>query len=67
VVEGSPAALGGLRPEDTIVELDGAGVGGIGEIQKRMLGEAIGRPIRVLVVRGGELRELELVPAELEV
>jgi serine protease Do len=67
VVEGSPAALGGLRPEDTIVELDGAGVGGIGEIQKRMLGEAIGRTIRVTVVRRGELRELELVPAELEV
>jgi S1-C subfamily serine protease len=66
VVEGSPAALGGLRPEDTIVELDGAGVGGIGEIQKRMLGEAIGRPIRVRIVRSGELRELELVPAELE-
>ena len=67
VVEGSPAALGGLRPEDTIVELDGETVGGIGEIQRRMLGEAIGRAIRVRVVRGGELRELELVPAELEV
>jgi S1-C subfamily serine protease len=67
VVEGSPAALGGLRPEDTIVELDGAAVGGIGEIQKQMLGEAIGRPIRVRIVRSGELRELELVPAELEV
>jgi S1-C subfamily serine protease len=67
VVEGSPAALGGLRPEDTIVELDGETVGGIGEIQRRMLGEAIGRAIRVRVVRGGELRDLELVPAELEV
>jgi S1-C subfamily serine protease len=67
VVEGSPAALGGLRPEDTIVELDGESVGGIGEIQRRMLGEAIGRAIHVRVVRGGELRELELVPAELEV
>src|SRR5512133_1133128 len=67
VVEGSPAALGGLRPEDTIVELDGESVGGIGEIQKRMLGEAIGRAIRVRIVRRGELHELELVPAELEV
>jgi len=67
VVEGGPAALGGLRPEDTIVELDGETVGGIGEIQRRMLGEAIGRAIRVRVVRGGELRDLELVPAELEV
>jgi S1-C subfamily serine protease len=67
VVQGSPAALGGLRPEDTIVELDGETVGGIGEIQRRMLGEAIGRAIRVRVVRRGELRELELVPAELEV
>ena len=67
VVEGSPAALGGLRPEDTIVELDGETVGGIGEIQRRMLGEAIGRAICVRIVRGGELRELKLVPAELEV
>src|SRR4051794_14320761 len=67
VLEGSPAALGGLRPEDTIVELDGQTVGGIGEIQRRMLGEAIGRALRVRIVRHGELRELELVPVELEV
>src|SRR3954453_13008987 len=65
-VEGSPAALGGLRPEDTIVELDGLTVGGIGEIQRRMLGEAIGRALRVRIVRHGELRELELVPVELD-
>src|SRR5881392_506379 len=50
-----------------VVELDGQTVGGIGEIQRRMLGEAIGRALRVRIVRHGELRELELVPVELEV
>jgi S1-C subfamily serine protease len=66
VVADGPAAAGGLRAEDTIVALDGEPVGGIGDIQRLMLGEAIGRAINVRVVRHGEVRELELVPAELE-
>ncbi len=67
VVEGSPAAAGGLRPEDTIVWFDGAPVTGMTDIQRRMIGDAIGRAVPVRVVRHGRLVDLELVPDELAV
>jgi S1-C subfamily serine protease len=65
VVPGSPAEQGGLRAEDLIVSLDGAPIGGVDELQRLMIDEVIGRPIRLGVVRNGELRELPLVPVEL--
>src|SRR5438477_5400680 len=58
VVEGSPAAIAGLRPEDMIVAVDGAPIGGVDELQRLMIDEVIGRPVRLGVVRNGELREL---------
>jgi S1-C subfamily serine protease len=67
VVEGSPAARAGLRPEDLIVELDGSPVTGVDDIQRQMVGERIGASVRARVVREGRLIELELVPAELSV
>jgi serine protease Do len=66
VVEGSPAAHAGLRPEDLIVELDGAGITGVDDMQRLMTGERIGSTLRAAVVRGDRTLELELVPAELE-
>jgi serine protease Do len=65
VVEGSPAALGGLRPEDLIVDLDGLPVTGVDDIQRLMAGELIGRTVRVTAVREGRPLPLELVPVEL--
>src|SRR5947199_7957776 len=65
VVPGSPAEQGGLRAEDLIVSLDGAPIGGVDELQRLMIDEVIGRPVRLGVVRNGELRELPLVPVEL--
>jgi len=66
VVEGSPAARAGLRPEDLIVEVDGVPVRDAGDVQRLMVGDLIGRPVRTSVVREGRLLELELVPAELD-
>jgi serine protease Do len=66
VVEGTPAAAAGLRPEDLIVELDGSPVAGVDDIQRLMVGERIGAPVPLLVLREGRELELELVPAELE-
>ena len=66
VVAGSPAALGGLRPEDLIVDLDGVSVTGVDDIQRLMAGELIGRTVRVTAVREGRPLPLELVPVELE-
>src|SRR6266540_250398 len=66
VIPGSPAAHAGIRREDLLVEVDGTPVTDAGDLQRLMVGEAIGRPIRVRVFRGGELVELTLVPVELE-
>jgi S1-C subfamily serine protease len=66
VVEGSPAAAAGLRPEDLIVELDGAPVTDVGDLQRLMVVEKIGVAVPLRVLREGRELELSLVPAELE-
>jgi S1-C subfamily serine protease len=66
VVEGSPAAAAGLRPEDLIVELDGSAITDVGDIQRLMVVEKIGAPVPVRVLREGRELVLSLVPAELE-
>jgi len=67
VVEGSPAAQGGLRAEDLIVTVDDQPIDGVNDLHRLMVGDVIGQPIRLGVVRNGELRQLELVPIELDV
>src|SRR5213595_747362 len=64
VVEESPAARAGLRPEDLIVELNGAPVQTVDDIQKLMVGELIGAQVHARVLREGSERELDLVPVE---
>jgi S1-C subfamily serine protease len=66
VLEGSPAAEAGLRPEDLIVELDGSVVADVADIQRLMVVEKIGAPVPVRVLREGRELELSLVPAELD-
>jgi S1-C subfamily serine protease len=65
VVPGSPAAAAGLRTGDLILEVDGHPVADAGDLQRLMLDEAIGRAMRLRVLRLGELVELNAVPAEL--
>ncbi len=67
VVEGSPAALAGLRPEDLIVAVGGTPVEGVDDLQRLMAGELIGEEVGATVVRNGKSLELQLVPVELEV
>ena len=66
VVEGTPAAAAGLRPEDLIVELDGTPVSDVNDIQRLMVVERIGATVPVRILREGRELELELVPAELD-
>jgi S1-C subfamily serine protease len=65
VVPGGPAARAGIRPEDIIVALDGTPVETIAELQRQLTGERIGQSITAVVVRGGDLRDVILVPREL--
>jgi serine protease Do len=66
VVEGGPADAGGLRSEDLIVAVDDTPIGGVDDLHKLMVSDAIGRTIRLSILREGQRLELELVPAELE-
>ena len=66
VVEGTPAAAAGLRPEDLIVELDGTPVSDVNDIQRLMVVERIGAKVPVRILREGRELTLELVPAELD-
>jgi serine protease Do len=66
VVEGSPAAAGGLRPEDLIVALDGGEVRGVDDIQRLMTAERIGETVTATVIRQDRELLVPLVPVELE-
>jgi S1-C subfamily serine protease len=65
IVDGTPAARAGLRPEDVIVALDGVPVERVDDLQRLMVGDVIGTSVMLAVVREGELLELPLVPDEL--
>jgi S1-C subfamily serine protease len=66
VVDGSPAARAGLRAEDLIVQVDGAPMADVGDLQRLMVGDRIGRPLEVSLIRRGRELSLELVPEELD-
>jgi len=65
IVEGSPAAGADLRPEDLIVEVDGAPIEGVNDVQRLMTDELIGRQVTARVIRGGRELAVEIVPLEL--
>jgi S1-C subfamily serine protease len=66
VVDGSPAGRAGLRPEDLIVAVDEEPMGDVGDLQRLMVAERIGKRIEVEVVRDGDFLTLALTPRELE-
>jgi S1-C subfamily serine protease len=66
VVDRSPAAVAGLRPEDLILGLDDMPVEGVNDLQRLMSGELIGRTVTASIFRQGRELRVPLVPAELE-
>jgi S1-C subfamily serine protease len=65
VVTGSPAAAAGVRPEDIVIEIDGAPVTGVGDLQRALTGTSVGRSYRLSLVRHGTIIEVDVVPVEL--
>jgi len=65
VVPGSPADAAGLRAEDLIVSVDGSAVARVEDVQRLLVGDRIGAPLELDVLRGGRRLALRLVPAEL--
>jgi serine protease Do len=65
VVEHSPAAEAGLRPGDVLLDVDGEPLADVGDLQRLMTGQRIGRELALRVDRGGQLLRLGIVPREL--
>jgi serine protease Do len=65
VVDDSPAAQAGLRPEDLLVELEGQRVADVGDLQRILVAELIGTAVTIAVIRQGRTLRLEVVLAEL--
>ena len=65
LLDGSPAASGGVRPGDLIVSLDGAPIGGVGDLQRLLVGDLVGRRVDVEVERDGRSLMLAVRPVEL--
>jgi S1-C subfamily serine protease len=65
VVDGSPAARAGLRPEDLLLDVDGIPLIGMDDLQRLMIGEAIGRTVPVRLYRNGKVIMVDVTPVEL--
>ena len=53
----------GLRPEDLLVEVDGEALGDVGDLQRLMNRDSIGRELILRVDRGGRTIRVGIVPA----
>ena len=65
VVEGSPAALSGLRRGDMVLALDTVPLGDAQSLQRRLFADAIGTRVEITVLRNGALVDVVAEPAEL--
>jgi S1-C subfamily serine protease len=67
VIEGGAAARAGVQPGDLLLAVDGVAVEDATDLQRLMVGERIGKPLRATVLRDGDERTITLVPEELAV
>jgi S1-C subfamily serine protease len=65
VSDDSPAARAGVEPGDVIVDFDGATVSGADDLHRLLDEDRIDRRIQMRLLRRGEDRHVEVVPAEL--
>jgi S1-C subfamily serine protease len=65
LVSGGPAATAGLRRHDLLVSANGEAVTNAQSLQRLMLGDAIGQPLAVTVLRSDALVDVIVTPEEL--
>ena len=64
VVAGGPAQRAGLEVRDLIVDIDGAPIATLSDLQRSLVADRIGRSVALGYVRFGELRRTTVTPAE---
>ncbi len=57
LLDASPAALAGIRAGDLIVSLDGRPIAGVGDLQRTLVGDLVGRSVEVTLERDGRLAD----------
>ena len=65
LLEPGPASAAGVRVGDIVLELDGRPIEGVGDLQRLLVGNAIGRNLELRIERGGSARSLSVRPVEL--
>lgn len=65
VLAAGPAAQAGVRPGDLITDVDGVAVSRAGDLQRMMVGAAIGRPIALGILREKQALRMTVKLAEL--
>jgi S1-C subfamily serine protease len=65
LIDGSPAAIAGVRAGDVIVAVDDRPVAGVADLQRSLVGDLVDRPVDVTLERDGAVRTVVVRPAEL--
>jgi S1-C subfamily serine protease len=60
----SPAAVAGLRDGDVIFSCGTSAVTGVDDLHRQLTEDLIGKPIALMILRGGGRREVRVVPHE---
>jgi serine protease Do len=60
VFPGEPADRGGMQPDDVIIGIDGRSVSDPRELQRAVSTSPVGKRVRVVVLRAGEQKEMDV-------
>ena len=67
VEKGSPAEQSRIRPDDVIVALNDEPIASVHDLHKKLVGDRIGTPCKLTVLRGTEQLTIYVTPAEMPV